>query len=302
MAIKEYKPVTPSRRHMTGYTFEEITKKEPERSLLEPLKSKAGRDNQGRIAVRHRGGGHKRKYRIIDFKRDKWGIPAVVESIEYDPNRSARIALLKYADGEKRYIIAPLGVSVGDVLMSGPDADIRPGNALPLRNIPVGTLIHNIELRKGKGGQLVRSAGSYAQLLAKEGNYAHVRLPSGEIRLIHLDCMATIGQVGNVDHENITIGKAGRSRWLGIRPTVRGVAMNPIDHPHGGGEGRGTWWPAPCEPVGSAHERLQDPAEQANRQVDYQEEKVVEGGCVLWAGHRRRVHMSTQNSGKRSRN
>lgn len=249
-SIKEYKPVTPSRRHMTGYTFEELSKGGPERSLLEPLKSKAGRDNQGRIAVRHRGGGHKRQYRIIDFKRDKFGIPAVVERIEYDPNRSAHIALLKYADGEKRYIIAPLGVSVGDVLVSGPEADIRPGNALPLRNIPVGTVIHNIELRKGKGGQIVRSAGSYAQLLAKEGDYAHVRLPSGEIRLVHLDCIATVGQVGNVDHENVTIGKAGRSRWLGTRPTVRGVAMNPIDHPHGGGEGRSHGGRHPVSPWG----------------------------------------------------
>ncbi|NSW75735.1 MAG: 50S ribosomal protein L2 [Candidatus Atribacteria bacterium] len=248
--IKEYKPVTPSRRHMSGYTFEEITPGGPEKSLLEVLKSKAGRDNQGRIAVRHKGGGNKRKYRIIDFKRDKIGVPAKVERIEYDPNRSARIALLKYLDGEKRYIIAPLGLAVGDTVMSGPDADIRPGNALPLRSIPVGTFIHNIELRKGKGGQLVRSAGGYAQLMAKEGDYAQVRMPSGEVRLVHLDCMATVGQVGNVDHENVTIGKAGRSRWLGIRPTVRGVAMNPIDHPHGGGEGRSHGGRHPVSPWG----------------------------------------------------
>lgn len=248
--IKEYKPVTPSRRHMSGYTFEEITPGGPEKSLLEVLKSKAGRDNQGRIAVRHKGGGNKRKYRIIDFKRNKIGVPAKVERIEYDPNRSARIALLKYLDGEKRYIIAPLGLAVGDTVMSGPDADIRPGNALPLRSIPVGTFIHNIELRKGKGGKLVRSAGGYAQLMAKEGDYAQVRMPSGEVRLVHLDCMATVGQVGNVDHENVTIGKAGRSRWLGIRPTVRGVAMNPIDHPHGGGEGRSHGGRHPVSPWG----------------------------------------------------
>lgn len=236
--LKEYKPVTPGRRHMTGYTFEEITPGGPEKSLLKPLKSKAGRNNQGRISVRHQGGGHKRKYRCIDFKRDKFGIPAKVERIEYDPNRSARIALLKYADGEKRYIIAPLGVAVGDILMSGAEAEVRPGNALPIRDIPVGTFIHNVELKKGKGGQLARAAGTYAQLMAKEGTYAQVRLTSGEVRLVHMDCLATIGQVGNIDHENVVIGKAGRSRWLGVRPTVRGVAMNPIDHPHGGGEGK----------------------------------------------------------------
>jgi len=235
---------------MTGYTFEEITPGGPEKSLLKPLKSKAGRNNQGRISVRHQGGGHKRKYRCIDFKRDKFNIPAKVERIEYDPNRSARIALLKYADGEKRYIIAPLGVAVGDVLMSGEEADIRPGNALPLRNIPVGTFVHNLELKKGKGGQLVRSAGAYAQLMAKEGNYAQVRLSSGEVRLVHMDCLATIGQVGNIDHENVVIGKAGRKRWLGVRPTVRGVAMNPSDQPHGGGEGKAHGGRHPVSPWG----------------------------------------------------
>ena len=238
MGIKVYKPTSPGRRWMTGQTFEEITRTEPERSLVVPLKKKAGRNAKGRITVRHRGGGHKRRYRIIDFKRDKWGIPARVASIEYDPNRSARIALLVYADGEKRYIIAPLGLRVGDTVMSGPDADIKVGNALPLANIPVGMLIHNIELHIGKGGQLVRAAGCSAQLLAKEGNYAQVRLPSGEVRLIHLKCMATIGQVGNTEHGNIKLGKAGRKRWLGWRPTVRGSAMSPRDHPHGGGEGR----------------------------------------------------------------
>ncbi|NLN07098.1 MAG: 50S ribosomal protein L2 [Firmicutes bacterium] len=238
MAVKKFVPTSPGRRFMTVHTFDEITKKEPEKSLLEPLRKKAGRNAQGRITVRHRGGGHKRKYRIIDFKRNKDGIPAKVAAIEYDPNRSANIALLHYADGEKRYILAPVGVTAGTEIMSGENADIKPGNALPLKNIPVGTLIHNIELKKGKGGQLVRSAGAAAQLMAKEGKYAHVRLPSGEVRLISQECKATIGQVGNVEHENITIGKAGRSRWLGIRPTVRGSVMNPVDHPHGGGEGK----------------------------------------------------------------
>ncbi len=223
---------------MTVSTFEEITKDYPEKSLTVPLKSTGGRNNQGRITVRFRGGGHKRRYRIIDFKRDKWGVPAKVAAIEYDPNRSARIALLHYADGEKRYIIAPEGLKVGDTVMSGPDAEIKVGNALPIKYIPVGTFIHNIELIPGKGGQIARAAGTYAQLMAKEGDYAHVRLPSGEVRLIHVNCMATIGQVGNVDHENIVIGKAGRNRWLGRRPHVRGTAMNPVDHPHGGGEGK----------------------------------------------------------------
>ncbi len=238
MGIKKYKPVTPSLRHRTGYTFEEITKTEPERSLIEPLKKHSGRNNQGRITVRHRGGGHKRYYRRIDFKRDKRGIPAKVVAIEYDPNRSARIALLQYADGEKRYILAPVGLMVGDTVMAGPEAEIRPGNALPIENIPLGIMIHNIELYPGRGGQLVRAAGTSAQLLAKEGEYAHVRLPSGEVRLIRRECYATVGQVGNVEHSNIKIGKAGRKRHMGWRPTVRGSAMTPRDHPHGGGEGR----------------------------------------------------------------
>ncbi len=238
MAIKKFKPTSPGRRFMTVSTFDEITKKEPEKSLIRTLKSSGGRNAQGRITVRHRGGGHKRKYRIIDFKRDKDNIPARVKAIEYDPNRSANIALLTYADGEKRYIIAPLGLKPGDEVMSGEKADIKPGNCLPLKNIPVGTVIHNIELKAGKGAQLVRSAGTAAQLMAKEGKYAHVRLPSGEVRLIRLECRATIGQVGNIDHENISIGKAGRNRWKGRRPKVRGSAMNPVDHPHGGGEGK----------------------------------------------------------------
>ncbi|MEW6243213.1 MAG: 50S ribosomal protein L2 [Bacillota bacterium] len=238
MAVKTYKPTSPARRTMTTSTFEEVTKKKPERSLLASLKADAGRNNKGRITVRHRGGGHRRLYRIIDFKRDKDGVPAKVAAIEYDPNRSARIALLHYADGEKRYIIAPVGLEVGHTVQSGVDADIRPGNALPLRNIPLGSFVHNIEMKPGKGGQLVRAAGAAAQLMAKEGDYALLRMPSGEQRLLHLDCKATIGQVGNVDHENISLGKAGRSRWLGRRPTVRGVVMNPVDHPHGGGEGK----------------------------------------------------------------
>lgn len=235
---------------MTVSRFAEITKSKPEKALLAPLKKSGGRNVTGRKTVRHRGGGHKRRYRIIDFKRDKFSIPAKVAAIEYDPNRSARIALLHYADGEKRYIIAPEGLQVGDQVMSGPEADIKPGNALPLANIPVGTLIHNIELRKNGGGQLVRSAGAGAQLMAKEGEYAHVRLPSGEVRLIRQECMATIGQTGNVEHENITVGKAGRSRWLRKRPGVRGVAMNPVDHPHGGGEGRSSVGRAPVTPWG----------------------------------------------------
>jgi large subunit ribosomal protein L2 len=223
---------------MTVSTFEEITTDCPEKSLLQPLKRTGGRNATGRLTVRHRGGGHKRMYRVVDFKRDKDGIPAKVATIEYDPNRSANIALLHYVDGEKRYIVAPVGLKVGDKIVSGPEADIKVGNALPLKNIPVGTIIHNLEMKPGKGAQLVRSAGTSAQLMAKEGNYAHIRMPSGEVRLVHIDCKATIGQVGNLDHENITIGKAGRSRWKGIRPTVRGVVMNPVDHPHGGGEGR----------------------------------------------------------------
>jgi large subunit ribosomal protein L2 len=238
MAVKKFVPTSPGKRFMTVSDFKEITTDKPEKSLLEPLKKQAGRNNLGRITVRHQGGGHKRQYRKIDFKRNKDGIPAKVATIEYDPNRSGNIALLHYADGEKRYIVAPVGVKVGDTIFSGPQAEIKPGNALPIRNIPVGTYIHNIELKVGKGAQIVRSAGASAQLMAKEGKYANIRLPSGEVRLVFLDCRATVGQVGNVEHENLTIGKAGRSRWLGKRPTVRGVVMNPVDHPHGGGEGK----------------------------------------------------------------
>ncbi|MBN1814760.1 MAG: 50S ribosomal protein L2 [Anaerolineae bacterium] len=238
MPVKTYKPTSPGRRGMAGSTFEEVTGAEPERSLLRPLSKRAGRNTQGRITVRHRGGGHKRQYRVIDFKRDKVNIPAQVKSIEYDPNRSARIALLVYADGEKRYIVAPLGLQVGDTVMSGGDAEIRVGNALPLARIPLGTLVHNIELASGRGGQMVRSAGTSAQLLAREGDYVSLRLPSGETRLVRKECLATVGQVGNVDHGNVKFGKAGRRRWLGYRPAVRGSAMTPRDHPHGGGEGR----------------------------------------------------------------
>jgi large subunit ribosomal protein L2 len=251
MPIKVYKPTSPGRRGMSVTTFDDITRTEPERSLLRPLRKKAGRNAQGRITVRHQGGGHKRRYRVIDFKREKFGVPGRVDSIEYDPNRSARIALVVYADGEKRYIIAPLGLKVDDVVESGPDADIRVGNALPIANIPVGSLIHNIELRRGKGGQLARSAGTSAQLLAKEGQYAQVRLPSGEIRLVSVDNLASIGQVGNTDWGNIRLGKAGRSRWLGRRPATRGSAMSPRDHPHGGGEGKAPiGMPSPKSPWG----------------------------------------------------
>ena len=250
MAVKKYKPVTPGQRGMTGATFEEITKSTPERSLIYIRREHAGRNVSGRITVRHRGGGNRRYIRIVDFKRDKH-IPAKVAAIEYDPNRSARLALLNYADGEKRYIVAPLGVKVGDTLLSGPEAEIRPGNSLPLANIPVGTLVHNIELNEGKGGQLVRSAGLSAQLLAKEGEHAQIRLPSGEVRLVRQTCYATIGQVGNVDHSNVKLGKAGRKRHMGFRPTVRGTAMSPRDHPHGGGEGRQpTGMPGPKTPWG----------------------------------------------------
>jgi large subunit ribosomal protein L2 len=238
MAVKTYKPVTPSLRAMTGYTFEEVTKKAPERSLIRSRNKHGGRNSYGRITVRHRGGGNRNNIRIVDYKREKRGIPARVAAIEYDPNRTARLALLFYVDGEKRYIIAPLDIKVGDTVMSGPTAEVRPGNSLPISNIPVGTLVHNIELQTGKGGQLVRSAGSAAQLLAKEGDYAQIRMPSGEVRLIRQVCYATIGQVGNVDHSNVKLGKAGRKRHLGMRPAVRGSAMTPRDHPHGGGEGR----------------------------------------------------------------
>lgn len=251
MAVKKYKPTSPGRRGMTGASFEEITRAEPERTLVVPLKAAGGRNNQGRITLRHRGGGHKRRYRIIDFRRNKDGVPAKVAQIEYDPNRSARIALLHYRDGEKRYILAPLGLRVGDVVESGPQADIKPGCALPLRNIPVGTMVHNVEMKPGKGAQLVRSAGAAAQLMAREGNYATLRLPSGEFRRIHVDCRATVGQVGNVEHENITLGKAGRQRHLGRRPHTRGVVMNAVDHPHGGGEGKAPiGMPSPMSPWG----------------------------------------------------
>ncbi|MBC8505651.1 MAG: 50S ribosomal protein L2 [Chloroflexi bacterium] len=251
MAVKKYKPTSPGMRGRTGYTFEEITKKKPERSLVVKRIKRAGRNVYGRITVRHRGGGHKRKIRIVDFKRNKRGIPARVAAIEYDPNRTARLALLNYADGEKRYIIAPVGLQVGDTIHAGPDIDVRPGNSMPISHIPTGTMIHNIELQPGRGGQMVRSAGTAAQLLAKEGSYAHVRLPSGEIRLVHRNCYATIGQVGNLDHGSIKLGKAGRKRHMGIRPTVRGSAMNPNDHPHGGGEGRSPiGMPSPKSPWG----------------------------------------------------
>jgi large subunit ribosomal protein L2 len=238
MSIKSFKPTSPARRHMTVLSFKEITTDTPEKSLVVPLKKHAGRNARGKITVRHHGGGHKRKYRIIDFKRTKDVIPGKVSTIEYDPNRSANIALITYLDGEKRYIIAPNGLNVGDVIYSGPESDIKVGNALPIKNIPVGTIIHNVELKPGKGGQLARSAGGSIQLMAKEGNYAQIRMPSGEVRMVHITCRATIGQVGNLSYENVTIGKAGRSRWLGKRPTVRGSVMNPCDHPHGGGEGR----------------------------------------------------------------
>jgi large subunit ribosomal protein L2 len=251
MGVKKYKPVTPSLRGMTGSTFEEITKTKPERSLIKPLRKSGGRNMYGRITVRHRGGGHKRHIRIVDFKREKYGIPAKVSAIEYDPNRSARLALLFYTDGEKRYIIAPLDLRVGDTIVSGPEAEVRPGNSLPIYNIPIGTMVHNIELNEGRGGQLVRAAGGAAQLLAKEGDYAQIRLPSGEVRLVRQKCYATIGQVGNLDHSNIKLGKAGRKRHLGIRPTVRGSAMSPRDHPHGGGEGRSPiGMPGPKSPWG----------------------------------------------------
>jgi large subunit ribosomal protein L2 len=250
MAVKKVKPTSPGRRFQKYAGFEEITKNTPEKSLLRIVKKTGGRNANGRITSRRRGGGHKRYYRIIDFKRDKDGIPATVAAIEYDPNRSARIALLHYVDGEKRYIIAPLKLSVGDTVMSGPDADIQPGNALPLENIPLGTQIHNVELRIGKGGQIVRSAGTFAQLMAKEDRYALVKLPSGEVRMVLLRCKATIGQLGNVTHENVSLGKAGRNRWKGRRPKVRGVAMNPVDHPMGGGEGRSSGGRHPCTPWG----------------------------------------------------
>ena len=251
MAVKIYKPKTNGQRHKTSYTFEEITKTRPERSLIVVKKERAGRNSSGRVTVRHRGGGARRQIRIVDFKREKMNIPAKVSAIEYDPNRTARLALVVYADGEKRYILAPVGLKVGDSILTGPQAEIRPGNSLPIANIPVGTMIHNIELKEGRGGQLVRSAGTAAQLLAKEGDYAQLRLPSGEVRLVRQVCYATIGQVGNLEHSNIKLGKAGRKRLMGIRPTVRGTAMSPRDHPHGGGEGRQpAGMPGPKSPWG----------------------------------------------------
>lgn len=250
MAVKKVKPTSPGRRFQDYTDFKEITPKAPEKRLLKPLRKTGGRNVNGRITCRHRGGGHKRHYRVIDFKRDKIGIPARVAAIEYDPNRSARIALLFYADGEKRYILAPVNLNVNDTVMAGPEADIRPGNSLPLQNIPLGTQIHNIELKIGKGGQIVRAAGTYAQLMAKENRYALVKLPSGEVRMVLLNCKATIGQLGNVMHENLSLGKAGRKRWKGRRPKVRGVAMNPVDHPMGGGEGRSSGGRHPCSPWG----------------------------------------------------
>lgn len=250
MPVKSFKPITPTLRFKTVSSFEEITKTTPEKSLIVPLKRKGGRNSSGRITCRHRGGGHKRSYRIIDFKRDKFDIPAKVAAIEYDPNRSARIALLHYADGEKRYILAPIGLNVNDSVISGNSVEIKVGNAMPLKSIPLGSFVHNIEMKIGKGGQMARSAGSYAQLMAKEKNYAQLKLPSGEIRLVRIECRATLGQVGNAEHENITSGKAGRTRWLGRRPKVRGVAMNPVDHPMGGGEGKSSGGRHPCSPWG----------------------------------------------------
>jgi len=250
MAIKTYKPTSAGRRHQTCSTFEEITSTKPEKSLLVKLKKSGGRNSLGRVTARHIGGGHKQKYRIVDFRRDKMDIPAKVATIEYDPYRSARIALLNYVDGEKRYILAPLNLKVGDVVVASSSADIKPGNALPLRAIPLGTILHNVELKPGKGGQLARSAGTFGQLMSKEGKYCLIKLPSGEVRMVLQECMATIGQVGNIDYENVSIGKAGRSRWLGKRPKVRGVAMNPVDHPHGGGEGRTSGGRHPVTPWG----------------------------------------------------
>jgi large subunit ribosomal protein L2 len=250
MALKTYKPTSAGIRHKTCLKFDDITATVPEKSLIKPLRKSGGRNAQGRITARHQGGGHKKRYRVIDFKRDKSDVPSKVASIEYDPNRSARIALLHYADGEKKYILAPKGLNVGDEVVSGTRADIKPGNALPIRSIPVGTLIHNIEMKLGKGGQIVRSAGTSAQLMAKEGKYAQVRLPSTEMRMVLQDCYATVGEVGNSDHGNVTLGKAGRRRWLGVRPRVRGVAMNPVDHPHGGGEGKSSGGRHPVTPWG----------------------------------------------------
>ncbi len=271
MGIQSFKPTSPGIRQMTRHTFEEITKAQPEKSLLERLTKKAGRNVYGRVTVRHQGGGHKRMYRVIDFKRNEFdGIPAKVVAVEYDPNRTCRIALLQYTNGAKRYILQPVGISVGDTVISGPQADIKPGNALPLENIPVGTVVHNIELKPGHGGQMVRSAGASAQIMAKEGGFALLRLPSGEQRKVHLTCRATVGQVGNLEHENIVIGKAGRKRHMGIRPTVRGSVMNPVDHPHGGGEGRSPIGrPGPVTPWGkpTLGYKTRKPKKKSNRLI-----------------------------------
>ena len=267
MPVRNYRPTSPGRRFQSVSTFEEVTKAEPEKSLLVPLSRTGGRNALGRVTCRHQGGGHKRMYRRIDFRRDKVGVPARVATIEYDPNRSARIALLFYADGEKRYILAPLGLKVGDRVMSGPVAEIRVGNALPLRNIPVGLMVHNVELQPGKGAQLVRTAGASAQFVAKEGDYGLLRLPSGEMRKVRLACMATVGQVGNLEHENVSVGKAGRSRWLGIRPSVRGVAMNPHDHPMGGGEGKSSGGRHPCSPWGKREVKTRQRDKSSDRYI-----------------------------------
>jgi len=267
MPVRKYKPTSAGRRFQSVATFEEITKAVPEKSLLVPLRKTGGRNALGRITCRHKGGGHRQMYRLIDFRRDKAGVPATVAAIEYDPNRSSRIALLHYADGEKRYILAPLGLAVGDRVMSGPEAEVRVGNALPLRNIPVGLNVHNIELQPGQGARLVRTAGAMAQFVAKEGEYGLLRLPSGEMRRVRLSCMATVGQVGNLDHENVSLGKAGRSRWLGIRPSVRGVAMNPHDHPLGGGEGKSSGGRHPCSPWGKREVKTRSRRKQSNRYI-----------------------------------
>lgn len=267
MAVRQVKPTSPARRFQTYLTGEELTRREPEKSLLQPSRRTGGRNVYGRVTCRHRGGGHKQRYRRVDFRRDKMTIPARVASIEYDPNRSARIALLHYADGEKRYILAPLGLGVGDTVMSGPTAEIRVGNTLPLQNIPVGQMLHNIELWPGKGGQLVRGAGEAAQFLAKEGAYGLVKLPSGEVRKVGLTCMATIGQVGNLEHENVSLGKAGRARWLGRRPSVRGVAMNPHDHPLGGGEGKSSGGRHPCSPWGKVERKTRKRGKESGKLI-----------------------------------
>ena len=279
MPIRKYKPTSPGRRFQTVQVSSDITARKPYKPLTEPLPRSGGRNNHGEITSWWRGGGHKRTYRIIDFKRDKKDIPAKVSTIEYDPNRSARIALVTYADGEKRYILQPAGLKVGDSIVTGDKADILPGNTLPLKNIPLGTLVHNVELRPGKGGQIARSAGSAVQVVAKEGRYASVKMPSGELRLVMMECLATIGQVGNLDHENVSVGKAGRSRWLGKRPHVRGVAMNPVDHPLGGGEGKAAGRSTPGVAVGSANEGIQDPSPEGDRQVHLEEtNEMTRGG------------------------